>query len=153
MQHDLAWHKQHQTTPTDRAEAVLSMTSTFARKRDDSAGPKELARLAADTCACPLCRSLAAADHSRDPQGAQAALSMTSTFAKERRVDFLGLPLLQSSQEPDTAEKVLLQLQCHTLSRRWLVSYLHGEVSLKCRCTSRNKMWNGARRVCGLQYR
>ena len=42
---------------------------------------------------CAACRGLAAADHVRDSQGAQAALSMTSTFAKEHRVDFLGLPL------------------------------------------------------------
>ena len=53
------------------------------------------------------CRSLAAADHVRDPQGSQAALSMTSTFAKEHRVDFLGLPLLPPSQQPEAATKVL----------------------------------------------
>ena len=57
-------------------------------------------------------RSLALADHVRDPPGSQAALSMTSTFAKEHRVDFLGLPLLPTVQQPDAAGEVLLSCTC-----------------------------------------
>ena len=55
------------------------------------------------------CRGLAAADHVRDPAAGQAALSLISTFAKEYRVDFLGLPLLPPSQQNDDANKVHLR--------------------------------------------
>ena len=61
---------------------------------------------------CDCSRTLAAADYTRDPQAAQAALSLISTFAKEHRVDFLGLPLLPSEQKPAPLEKVF-QLISH----------------------------------------
>ena len=62
------------------------------------------------TEATSVCRrGLAAADHVRDPTGGQAALSLSSTFAKEYRVDFLGLVLLPPSQQNDNANKVHLR--------------------------------------------
>ena len=64
---------------------------------------------------CGCSRTLAAADHTRDPQAAQAALSLMSTFAKEHRVDFLGLPLLPSERQPAPLEKVLLLMSRHGL--------------------------------------
>ena len=66
------------------------------------------------TC-CDCSRTLAAADYIRDPQAAQAALSLMSTFAKEHRVDFLGLPLLPSEQQPASLDKVLLSMSCGDL--------------------------------------
>ena len=39
-------------------------------------------------------------------------LGPTSTFAKEHRVDFLGLLFLPSAQQPAPSEKVLLLMSC-----------------------------------------
>ena len=68
-------------------------------------------RQASLAACCDCSRTLAAADYTRDPQAAQAALSLMSTFAKEHRVDFLGLPLC-IEQQPAPSEKVLLLMSC-----------------------------------------